>query len=128
MVNGGVNDYVKVNEIKTIDVSLNLPELVLVHFLPPLTPPFGANKNAQLWMPAVRNVCVSVQVVEAVSALLIAVRFAFENGVLRQMLEFQRQFFIDFFGLGLGQIVSHGANHTAPRELLKGSGIDVVTL
>src|SRR3954453_11457121 len=45
----------------------------LFDLLPPLAPPVGADEDPQLRVPAVRDLVVRVQVVEAVVALLVAV-------------------------------------------------------
>src|SRR5438876_245480 len=64
-------------------------------------------------MPAVRDVVVGIQVVEAVTALLVAIRLALEYGILGEMLELECQLLIDLFGLGRGQVVGHCRDDTS---------------
>jgi len=53
--------------------------------LPPLAPPVGADEDADLLVPAVRDLCRVLEVVAAVLALLVAVRLALEDGVVGEV-------------------------------------------
>src|SRR5258706_11775413 len=76
-----------------------------VDLLPPLAPPLVSDEDPQLGVPAVRDGLVGVQIEQAVGALLVAVRPAFEHCIFREVLELKRELLVDLFGLGLGQLV-----------------------
>src|SRR5438874_2188514 len=67
-----------------------------IGFLPPLAPPVLIDQELDLRLPAVREIAVGVQVVQAVAAVLLAVRMRLEARVLDEVLELQRIFFVDF--------------------------------
>ena len=58
--------------------------VLLGDVLPPLAPPLGADEDAQLRVPAVRDVGVGVEVVQAVVALLLARRVALSTARSRK--------------------------------------------
>src|SRR5205823_10934272 len=73
--------------------------------LPPLTPPVATDEDAQLRMPAIRNLLIGLDVIEAVVAALLRVGLTTQDRVLGEVPQLQRQFLVDLFGLGLGELV-----------------------
>ena len=63
--------------------------------LPPLTPPLCPHQNAQLRMPAVRQLFVWVEIEEAIRAALLALGHAAKDGVFGQVAQLERTRFIN---------------------------------
>src|SRR4051812_15522202 len=77
--------------------------------VPPLAPPFGAHEDAELGVPAVRDVGGVLEVVEAVVALLVAGGRAFEHRVGGEVTQLHGELLVDLLGLGIGDdVVGHG--------------------
>src|SRR5262249_1678977 len=73
---------------------------------PPLTPPVGADEDAEFRMPAVRDVCGVLEVVPAVLAPLIAARSAAQHRVRGEVTKLHRARFVDLLRFGQGDRVA----------------------
>src|SRR5262245_9882445 len=84
-------------------------EQLLGDLLPPLAPPLRTDEDAQLRVPAVGDLLVGVEVVEAVVALLVAVGHALQDRVFCEVAQLDGELLVDLFGLGDGEVVvGHG--------------------
>src|SRR5688572_25852214 len=82
---------------------------------PPLAPPRTSDEDAQLGVPAVRDLGVGLEIEQAVVAALVAVRLTLEDVVLDHVAQLQRLLLVDLLGLRLGQVVGHlGRAYTEP--------------
>src|SRR6185295_3408186 len=65
---------------------------------PPLAPPLGPDENPELRVPAIGDVVVGIEVVEAVAALLFSQRMPFEHRSLGEVLQLEPVLLVDFLG------------------------------
>src|SRR3954469_7450257 len=81
---------------------------LLRDLLPPLAPPVGTHEDPQLRVPAVGDLGGVLEVVEAVLALLLALRLTLQDGVVGEMAELDRQLLVDLLRLGIrDDVVGH---------------------
>jgi hypothetical protein len=92
------------------------PLLALGDGVPPLAPPLGAHQDAQLGMPAVRDLVVRLEVVETVLALLLAGGLPRQYGVRGQVAQFDREGLVDLLRFRVGNhVVGHVCNLPPPN-------------
>src|SRR5205807_9980222 len=79
--------------------------------LPPLAPPVGADQDAQLRVPAIRDLGRVLEVVPAVLAMLLALRLSLEHRVVRQVPQLDGELLVDLLRFRFGDlVVSHGVD------------------
>src|SRR5260370_365191 len=67
-------------------------------------------------MPAIRNLLIGLDVIQAVVAALFSVRLAAQNGIFSEVTQLHGQLLVDLFRLGFGQlvfVVGHAAHSSA---------------